>query len=103
MPAKIDPAVRERALRMVADHRGDYPTDTALADAVSKKIGIGRETVRRMIIQADIDAGARPGARTDEQAEIRRLKTENKRLREDNEILRAATVFFAGELDPRKR
>jgi transposase len=70
---------------------------------VSKKIGIGRETVRRMIVQADIDAGTRPGASTDEQAEIRRLKTENKRLREDNEILRAATVFFAGELDPRKR
>ena len=61
------------------------------------------QTVRRWIIQADIDAGTRAGASTDEQAEIKRLKAENKRLREDNEILRSATVFFAGELDPRNR
>ncbi len=61
------------------------------------------ETVRRWIIQADIDADTRAGTSTDEQAEIKRLKAENKRLREDNEILRSATVFFAGELDPRSR
>jgi transposase-like protein len=54
-------------------------------------------------VQADINAGSRPGATSDEQAELKRLKAENKRLREDNEILRAATVFFAGELDPRNR
>lgn len=103
MPSKIDPAVKARALRMIAEHRGDYPSDTALAVAVAGKIGVGRETVRRWLVQADIDAGARPGASSDEQAEIKRLKAENKRLREDNEILRAASVFFAGELDPRNR
>jgi transposase-like protein len=103
MPSKIDPAVKARALRMVADHRGDYPSETALAEAVASKVGVGRETVRRWIIQADIDAGTRPGASTDEQAEIKKLRAENKRLREDNEILRSATVFFAGELDPRNR
>ncbi len=103
MPNKIDPAVKVRALRMVADHRGDYPAETALAEAVASKVGVGRETVRRWIIQADIDAGTRAGASTDDQAEIKRLKAENKRLREDNEILRSATVFFAGELDPRNR
>ena len=54
-------------------------------------------------MQADINAGSRPGTTSDEQAELKRLKAENKRLREDNEILRAATVFFAGELDPRNR
>ena len=102
MPSKIDPAVKARALRMVADHRSDYPSETALAEAVASKVGVGRETVRRWIIQADIDAGTRPGASTDEQAEIKKL-AENKRLREDNEILRSATVFFAGELDPRNR
>jgi transposase len=103
MPKKIDAAVKERALRMFADHRQDYPSDTALAEAVAKKIGIGRETARRWLVQADINAGARPGSSTDEQAEIKKLKAENKRLREDNAILRAATVFFAGELDPRNR
>jgi transposase-like protein len=56
---------------------------------------VGRETVRRWLVQADVDAGSRPGASSDEQAEIKRLRAENRRLREDNEILRAATVFFA--------
>ena len=95
MPGKIDPAVKERALRMIADHRQDYPSDTALAEAVAGKLNIGRETVRRWLVQADINAGSRPGTSSDEQAELKRLKAENKRLREDNEILRAATVFFA--------
>jgi transposase len=95
MPSKIDPTVRERALRMIADHRRDYPSDTALARAVAGRLGVGRETVRRWLVQADVDAGARPGASSDEQAEIKRLRAENRRLREDNEILRAATVFFA--------
>jgi hypothetical protein len=44
MPKRIDPAVKERALRMFAEHRGDYPSDTALAEAVAKKLGGGRET-----------------------------------------------------------
>src|SRR3954453_22876211 len=90
MPKKIDPAVKERALRMFADHRGDYPSDTALAEAVATKLGVARETARRWQVQADINAGARPGATSDEQAEIKRLKAEVKRLREDNEILKSA-------------
>ena len=44
MPSKINPAVKERAMRMVADHRGDYASDTALAEAVASKVGVGRET-----------------------------------------------------------
>jgi transposase-like protein len=93
MPKKIDTAVKERALRMFADHRRDYPSDTALAEAVAKKVGIGRETARRWLVQADVNAGARPGATTDEQAEIKRLKAEVKKFREDNEIIKSATVF----------
>ena len=88
---------------MFADHRQDYPSDTALAEAVSKKVGVGRETARRWLVQADINIGTRPGVTSDAQAEIKRLKAEVKKLREDNEILRSATVFFAGELDPRNR
>jgi transposase len=103
MPKRIDAAVRERALRMFLEHRRDYPSDTALAEAVAKKVGVGRETARRWLVQADVNAGARPGVSSDEQAEIKKLKAENRRLHEDIEILRAATVFFAGELDPRNR
>ena len=53
--------------------------------------------------QAGVDAGDRPGVTTEDNTEIKKLKAENKRLREDVDILRAATVFFAGELDPRNR
>lgn len=88
---------------MFVDHRQDYSSDTALAEAVAKKLGVGRETARRWLVQADVNAGARPGVTSDEVAEIRKLKAENRRLKEDNEIPRAATVFFAGELDPRSR
>ena len=103
MPRKIDTSVKERALRLLAEHRQDYPSDTALAVAVATKLGLGRETVRRWLIQADVNAGTRAGVTSDDNAELKRLKAENRRLREDNEILRAATVFFAGELDPRRR
>jgi transposase-like protein len=103
MPKKIDPAVKERALRMFGEHRQDYSSDTALAEAVARRVGVGRETARRWLVQADVNAGARPGVTSAEQAEVKQLKAEIKRLREDNEILRAATVFFAGELDPRNR
>jgi transposase-like protein len=88
---------------MFAEHRQDYPSDTALAEAVAAKLGVGRETARRWLVQADVDSGARAGATSDDQAEIKRLKAEVRKLREDNEILKAATVFFAGELDPRNR
>jgi transposase-like protein len=53
--------------------------------------------------QAEIDAGQRPGVTSEESEEIKALRTENARLREDNEILRQASIFFAGELDPRNR
>ena len=103
MPKKINPELRARALRMVQEHQQDYPSQTTVAQAVAKQLGLGRETVRRWIVQADIDAGERPGVTSAEHAEIKRLKAENRRLRENVDILRAATTFFAGELDSRNR
>ena len=103
MPKKINPELRARALRMVQEHQQDYTSQTAVAQAVAKQLGLGRETVRRWIVQADIDAGERPGVTSAEHAEIKRLKAENRRLREDVDILRAATTFFAVELDSRNR
>ena len=55
------------------------------------------------MLQSQIDGGQRQGASTEELAEIRALKAENFRLREDVRILRGATIFFVGELDPRNR
>lgn len=59
--------------------------------------------MRRWLAQAEVDDGTRPGLTSEESAEIKRLKSEVKRLRQDNEILRRASIFFAGKLDPRNR
>lgn len=101
MPKRIDDELKAKAVRLVREHRQDYPSVTAASLAVARQLGLGKETVRRWVVQADVDEGARPGTPTKESAEIKRLKAENRRLREDVEILRAATTFFAGELDSR--
>ncbi len=103
MPKKIDPALRERAVRLVLEHRAEYPSTSQAIAAVARQEGIGAESLRRWVAQADIDAGVRDGQTSAEAAEIKQLKAENRRLREDVAILKAATTFFAGELDPRNR
>ena len=94
------PELRERAVRMVAQVRPDYPSDWPAICAVAEKLGIGTaETLRKWVRQAEVDAGTRPGVSSEESAEIRRLKRENAELRRANEILKAASAFFAAELD----
>jgi transposase len=100
MPKKIDPELRARAVRLVMEHRGEYPTLSAALLAVSKQVGVGKESLRRWVAQAEVDAGDRPGTTSEENEEIKRLRAENRRLREDVAILKAATTFFVGELDP---
>lgn len=103
MPKKIDPAFRDRAVRLVLEHRGEYASTTAAIAAVSGQVGCGHESLRRWVARAEVDTGDRDGMTSEERAEIKRLKTENKRLRDDVAVLRAATTFIAGELDPRNR
>ena len=94
------PELRERAVRMVAQVRPDYPSDWPAICAVADKLGVGTaETLRKWVRQAELDAGTRPGVTTEESAEIRRLRRENAELRRANEILKAASAFFAAELD----
>ena len=76
---------------------------TAASVAVAKQLGVSRESVRRWVAQGDIDTGARTGVKSEDLAEIKTLKAKVRRLEEDNAILKAATVFFVGELDPRNR
>ena len=92
--------MRERAVRLVAEVRPEYPSDWPAICAVAKKLGIGTaETLRKWVRQAEVDAGARPGVTSEESAEMKRLKRENAELRRANEILKAASAFFAAELD----
>src|SRR3954451_211103 len=101
MPKKIDDELKARAVRLVNDHRGEYSSLTAAAAVVAKQLGVGKESVRRWALQADIDGGQRAGATSEELVEIKALKAKVRRLEEDNAILKSATVFFAGELDAR--
>jgi transposase len=102
MPKKIDPKVKERCIQQMLEHASEYPNPTAAAEVVAKRNGVGTETVRRWYVQSQIDGGERRGATTEELTEIKELKAKVRRL-EDNDILRRAAVFFAGELDPRSR
>jgi transposase len=75
---RYPPELRERAVRMVAEVRGQHETDWATMRAVSELLGIGTtETVRKWVRQAEVDAGTRPGTTTEESAELKRLKREN--------------------------
>lgn len=103
MPKKIDEELKARAVRLVQDHRSEYSSLTAAAAVVAKQLGVGKESVRRWAIQAEVNSGQRQGATSEELAEIKTLKAKVRRLEEDNAILQSATVFFAGELDPRNR
>ena len=103
MPKKIDDQLKARAVRLVTEHQQEYPSLTAAAAAVARQLGVGKESVRRWAVQAQVDEGRRDGQTSEELAEIKTLKSKVRRLEEDNAILKAATVFFAGELDPRNR
>jgi transposase len=94
------PELRERAVRLVGEVRPEHSSDWAAIESVASKLGIGSaQTLLNWVRKAQVDAGERPGATTAESAEMRKLKAENRELRRANEILKAASVFFAAELD----
>jgi transposase len=102
--SQYPPELRERAVRMVAEVTPDYPSQWAAITAVAQKLGIGTaETLRKWVRRAEIDDGRRPGLTSEEHAEIKRLKREVAELRRANEILKAASSFFAAELDRPQR
>lgn len=96
---KYPDELRERAVRMVLDHGHEYGSQWEAMCSVAEKLGPKPETVRLWVRQAEKDTGRRPGATTDELAELKRLKRENAELRRANDILKAAAHFFGAELD----
>ena len=85
MPKQYPRELRERALRLVAEHRDDYETEYAAIRSIAVKLGIATpETLRQWIRKGEVDAGQRPGVTSEESAEIRRLKRENAELRRAN-------------------
>ena len=97
---KFSPEVRERAVRMVQEHRGEYPSLWAAVESIAPKIGCVPQTLLEWVKRAEVDAGERPGTTTAEAQRMKELERENKELRRANDILRTASAFFAqAELD----
>ena len=93
--------LRERAMRLVREHRGEHPSEWAAIQSVATKLGMAPETLRQWLQREAVDQGQRPGVTSAERERIRELEREVRELRRANEILKAASAFFARELDPR--
>lgn len=99
-PNKYSPEVRERAVRMVQEHRNEYPSQWAAIESIAPKIGCVPQTLHDWVKRHEIDAGLRDGITSEERDRIKALEREVKELRRANEILKLASAFFAqAELD----
>ena len=100
---RIGAKVNERCVQQMLEHVAACPNPTAPTQVIARRNGVGVESLGRWCLQAQVDGGQCRGATTEELAEIKELKAKVRRLEDDNDILRRATVFLVGELDPRDR
>jgi transposase-like protein len=101
---KFSPEVRERAVRLVQEHRGEYPSLWAAVESIAPKIGCVPQTLLEWVKRDEVDSGSRDGLSTSERERIKALEREVKELRRANDILKAASAFFAqAELDRRTK
>ncbi len=99
---KFSPEVRERAVRLLLEHKGEYPSEWAAMTSIAAKIGCTVETLRHWVRQAERDQGLRAGPTSEDRERIKALEREVRELRQANEILRKASAYFAqAELDRR--
>jgi transposase len=98
---RYPPELRERAVRMVLETMEQTGQRVGVITRIARQLGIGAESLRGWVRQAEVDGGRRPGLTTAEQQRIAELEREVRELRRANEILKAASAFFARELDPR--
>ena len=92
---RYPPELKERAVRMVLDLQHKDPGDHGVISRVARQLGVGTESLRTWVKQAEVDAGARPGLTAAEQAELVELRKEVKELRRSNDILQAAASFMS--------
>jgi transposase len=99
---RFSPEVRERAVRMVFEHRGEYESQWAAVVSIAGKIGCNAQTLLNWVRRYERDTGLREGPTTAEQQRVKELEREVRELRKANEILKLASAFFAqAELDRR--
>jgi transposase len=103
MPAqrKYPEELRERAVKMVLEIQARDGKGRGELARVGRQLGVHPEALRGWIRQAEIDGGTRPGISTEDSRRIAELEREVRELRRANEILKAASAYFARELDPR--
>lgn len=103
-PPKYSPEVRERAVRMVLEHRSEHTSKWAAIVSIAAKIGCTAQTLSTWVKQAERDQGKRAGLTTSERERLKQLEREVRELRQANEILRKASAYFAqAELDRRSK
>jgi transposase len=100
-PKKYTDELRERAVRLVLELRKSSGLKQGAVARVADQLGVIRESLRNWVNQAEVDSGTRPGTSSADAQRIAELERENRELKRANEILRAASAFFARELDPR--
>jgi transposase-like protein len=99
---KFSPEVRGRAVRLVQEHRGEYPSLWAAVESIAPKIGCVPQTLLEWVKRDEVDAGQRDGLTSSERERLKALEREVKELRRANDILKTASAFFAqAELDRR--
>ena len=103
MPKQYPKQQRDRAVRMVLDHLAEYASPYLACKAIGPKVGVGVESLRRWVVEAQAAGEGDQPVTTSEKVRIKELEREVRDLQEANEILKAASIFFAGELDPRRR
>lgn len=100
--SKFSPEVRERAVRLVQEHRGDYPSLWAAVESIAPKIGCVPHTLLEWVKREEVDTATPDRLTSGERERLKQLERENKELRRANDILKAASAFFAqAELDRR--
>ena len=100
---RYPPELRERAVRMVFETIEQSGERNGAVTRVARNLGIGTESLRQWVRQAEVDKGARAGLTTEERRRIVELEKENRELRRSNEILKSAAAFFGAELDRRSQ
>jgi transposase len=96
---RYPPELRERAVRMVREAIVENGERFGVVTRVARQLGIGPESLRNWVMQAEIDDGKRPGVTSEERRRIAELEKENRELRRANEILKSASAFFARYAD----
>jgi transposase len=94
---------RERAVRMVFEHTGEYDSEWEAICSIAEKIGCSSESLRKWVRQAEIDSGRRGGLTSDEQARIKELERNHQGL--DNELIEKPRdePYVDGDVDCRER